>query len=286
MWAMLASVGSSFVALTLFALLSSSASDAAARSWPQSEMATVYAEGATRPYAPSGGTTVQRASVEGKSTTLEVIRTVAKIPQHDVDMGRTRLVLRSRDSNAVLFDETFSELWECLGYSARTQRYLLTSKNEHGVKVTLRGLLYVDEKLGAFKDSIFGQVDFHAVSSLYEPVSGLLALIGWKGVGAGSYPKVRLYVLDTHTDKLVDLDAPPAPPPLTADEFEMFKEELSMVGPWDAPERHYTELEPSIWRFPSPTILEVSYGRDTLKQRSPKRTKKRYDLSRCFARGK
>jgi hypothetical protein len=194
-------------------------------------------------------------------------------------MGRTRVVLRDRATQAILIDETLTELWECLGYNSRTGRYLIVSENESGATVTLRGLLYVDERKATFVDSIFGKDRFHAVASLYEPGSGNLALIGWKDTEAGRNAQVRLYALRTTTDVLVELGPPPAPPPLSSEELRL-PMASSMVWPWGAPERHYTELGPAIWRFANPTTLEVSYGRDTLRKRSPWRTLKRFDLTK------
>jgi len=251
---------------------------AVARPWPESAMASAYASGTKVPYLAQGDTRNLQATVEGTATTLDVEQTAALIPRHDVDLGRTRLVLRSRATKVVLLDETFNELWECLGYNPRTQRYLLVSKNEHGVKVTLRGLVYVDERKAAFVDSVFGQEQFHAVSSLYEPVNGILALIGWKDTEEGRNAPVKLYALHTLTDALVELGPPPAPPPLSLEDLR-FAKDRSMMGPWIAPERHYTELDPAIWRFSSPTTLEVSYGRDTLRKRSSQRTIKRFVLT-------
>ena len=241
-------------------------------------MATAYASGTKVPYLAFGGVKVERSTVDGATTTLEVEQTIARVPRHDVDLGRTRLLLRNRATKAVLFDETFNELWECLGYNPRTRRYLIISKNEHGVKVTLRGLVYVDENKAAFIDSVFGKDQFHAVSSLYEPTGGILALIGWKDTETGRNAPVRLYAFDTTTDVLVELGPPPAPPPLTAEDLK-YPMAREMLGPWIAPERHYTELDPTIWRFTSPTTLEVSYGRDTFRKRSPRRTIKRFDLT-------
>jgi hypothetical protein len=250
-----------------------------ARPWPESNMATAYAARATSPYVPSGGVKVERATVEGSVTTLELEQTAANHPRHDVDMGRTRVVLRNRETQAILIDETLTELWECLGFNPRTGRYLIVSKNESGVKVTLRGLLYVDEPKAAFIDSIFGNDHFHAVASLYESGSGVLALIGWKDTGAGRHAQVRLYALHTSIDVLVELGPPPAPPPLSSEELRL-PMASDMVWPWHAPERHYTELGPGIWRFANPTRLDVSYGPDTVRKRSPRRWIKRFDLTK------
>jgi hypothetical protein len=250
-----------------------------ARAWPESRTATVYSEGNRLPYLPMGGTIVNRNSCSGEYTILESVQTLAKIPRHDVDMGRTRLVLRTKDGK-ILLDETLNEVWECLGYNPRTRRYLVTSTNEHGVKVTLRGLVYIDETSAVFKESMFGKRQFHAVSSLYKSDSGYLALIGW-GQGEGEEEDVQLYALDTNTDQLKVLGTAPAPPPLSPEERKS-REARLMLWPWNAPERHYTKLDESIWSFTDSGTLRVSYGPDTIRKRSKQRTEKRWDLDELF----
>jgi hypothetical protein len=269
------------------------ASPAVARPWSESQTATVYSEAAKRPYHPRGGTRVERSICEGSTTVLEVVRTEAKIPQHDVDLGRTRLILRAkeamsttRDGGAqtgkVLLDETLTELWECLAYNPRARRYALTSVNEHGVKVTLRGFVYLDEKAVAFKESVFGRRGLHAVSSLYQAASGFLALVA-VAEDEGTEASFKLYVLDTDSDQLKPLGEPPAPPPLSP-ELRKDREAVMMMWPWDEPECHYTQLDDAIWSFAGPTTLRVSYGRDTAKARAKRRTEKRWDLGELFRR--
>jgi hypothetical protein len=245
-----------------------------AGNWPESQTATIYSEGTSIPYLPIGGTEARKQTCQGTATILECHQTLSRIPQHDVDMGRTQFVLRSKDGNRELLQETLNEVWECLGYNPRTKKYLLISKNEHGVKVTLRGLVYIDETKTTFQDSIFGKKQFEAVASLYSPDGSYLALIG-APQGVDDY---RLYVLNTDIDQLKLLGNPPAPPPLSKED-RVDPVSIDMLGPWEAPERHYTELEKGIWKFTAPHILQVSYGKDTLKARSKARKIKQWDLS-------
>jgi hypothetical protein len=177
----------------------------------------------------------------------------------------------------VLLKEMLKEIWECIGFSVQTRKYLIISKNEHGVKVTLRGLVYLDEAKAVFQDSIFGRLHFEATASLYSPDGTYLALIGVPE-GKDIY---RLYVLNTISDELREIGEPPAPPPLTAEELDN-QDAKHMMGPWEAPERHYTEMEQGIWEFTDPHTLRVSYGKDSLKRRSKKRTIKEWDLRIVF----
>jgi hypothetical protein len=248
-----------------------------AREWPESQMATVYSRGMLMPYLPLGGTILKETACTGLNTALEVRQTVAKIPRHDVDMGRTELILRSLADKKVLLRETLKEIWECIGFSVQTRKYLIISKNEHGVKVTLRGLLYLDEVKAAFQDSIFGKLHFEATASLYSPDGTYLALIG-APEGKDLY---GLYVLNTISDELREIGEPPAPPPLTAAELDI-QEAEQMMGSWEAPERHYTELEQGIWEFTDPHTLRVSYGKDSLKSRSRNRTIKEWNIRIVF----
>lgn len=264
---------------------------AMARNWSESETATAYAEGARRPYLPRGGTHVEHGTCEGSTTVLELVHTKATIPQHDVDLGRTRVILHAKVDGApsrdggmpggkVLLDETLAEVWECLGFNPRTRRYVLTSTNERGVKVTLRGLVYLDESAVTFKESVFGRRQVHAMSSLYQPTNGYLALIA-TAEGEHGRDTVKLHVLDTETDQLKALGNPPAPPPLDAP-LRNDRQAIMMMWPWDSPECHYTEMDATIWSFVDAATLRVSYGRDTVKARAKQRTEKRWDLAQLF----
>jgi hypothetical protein len=281
-------------AAELLILAVAMSSRAGARLWSESETATAYSESAKGAYQPTGGTRDERSACEGRATVLELVRTVAKVPQHDVDLGRTRLILREKEPTAtptrdraapggkVLLDDTLTEVWECLAYNPRTRRYVITSVNEHGVKVSMRGLVYVDEAAATFKESVFGRRAVHAVASLYQPASGFLALIGTAKDGEGEDTS-KLYVLDTDTDELQAIGVPPRPPPIEP-ELRKDREVVKMSWRWDAPERHYTELDEAIWSFVDPTTLRVSYGRDTVSARAKRRTERRWDLKRLFRR--
>ena len=248
-----------------------------AHDWPESQTATAYTEGTLRPYVPKDGTKLRETTCKGLNTVLEVYQTVAKIPRHDVDMGRTELVMRSRDDKKVLIKETLTEVWECLGFNMQTRKYLIVSKNEHGVKVTLRGLVYLDETSAVFQDSVFGKHHFEAVASLYSPDGNYLALIG----APEKKDAYGLYVLNTTSDQLRELGEPPAPPPLTAADLS-YPDMEHMMGPWEAPERHYAELEKGIWEFTSPHTLDVSFSNDSMKFRSKDRRIKQWDLRTVF----
>jgi hypothetical protein len=261
------------LALILFWLPSQSI----AREWPESHMATVYSRGTLAPYLPTGGTKLRETTCTGLSTVLEVRQIMAKIPRHDMDMGRTELIIHSRADKKVLLKETLKEVWECLGFNVQKRKYIIISKNEHGVKVTMRGLVYLDEAKAAYQDSIFGKLHFEATASLYSPDGTYLALIG-APEGKDIY---SLYVLNTISDELREIAEPPAPPPLTAADLDNQDAE-QMAGPREAPERHYTEMEKGIWEFTAQHTLRVSYGKDSLKHRSKDRIIKEWDLRTVF----
>lgn len=245
--------------------------------WPESPTATHYSEAAKKPYTPGGGTEEAKAACKGGATQLQISQVRAKLPKHDMDLGQTTLTLLGGDGQKQLLQDKFAELWDCLGYNAKAKRYVLVSKNEHGVKVTLRGLVYLEENPPRFRESNFGFRQFEAAASLLSPDGTYLALIG-APAGKDEY---RLYVLNLVTDQLLTLGQAPAPPPLTKEELAS-PEAADMMGAWEAPERHYAELEKEIWSFDSPGMLKVSYGKDTLQARGAKRTTVTYDLKRRF----
>jgi hypothetical protein len=216
----------------------------------------------------------------GDKTVLEFATRRPKLLRHDVDQGTTALILRAVPGDGELLRAELSEVWECLGYNPRTGRYLVGSKNEHGVKITLRALLYLDERKKQFLDSVFDDRAFEAVASLVSPGNRFLALIGAPTIKSS---KVGLYSLDTDRDVLSRVGEAPAPPPLSAEQLAD-RERVGMEGPWDAPERHYTELEPGIWSFVDDNTLQVSYGKDSLKARAKRRRAKKWNLKSLSTR--
>lgn len=241
-------------------------------------MATAYSGGAlAAPFQPVGGTKLTEKTCLGLSTALEIRQIMATIPRHDEDLGRTELIVRALDDRKVLMEETLREIWECLGFNVKTRKYLVVAKNEQGVKIAMRGLMYLDEAKASFQDSVFGKLHFEATASLYSPGGVYLALIG----APEGKDECRLYVLNTILDELREIGQPPAPPPLTAEELAN-RDAKRMTGPWEAPERHYTELEKGIWAFTAPHTLRVSYGKDTLRHRNKVRTIKEWDLRAVF----
>ncbi len=233
-----------------------------------------YAEGAAGRYAPSGGTTVVTESAVGQTTELDLEQTRAKIPQHDVDLGRTEIILRDAHG-AELLRTRVAELWERLTFNPRTHRHVVVSKNEHGVKITLRALVYVDEDKKDFVESVFDQKQFEAEVALLGPDGRYLALIG---APTAESQKASLYVLDLDRDALWRLDDPPAPPPLPA-KILADKEEAENGYAWEAPERHFGPIEPEIMSFVDAHTLRASYGKDDPRHRAKTRHEKRWDLS-------
>jgi hypothetical protein len=264
----------------------------AADPWPRSPTLSDYADGTQGPYAPRGGTTVDSTRCAGgdSGTELVIEQTRATMPQHDVDLGRTKITLRKDGKSLV--EATVSELWECLTYLPSTHRFVLTSTNEHGVKVTLRALVYLDVAQATFVDSVFDSLQFEASSSLLGPDGHYLALIGVRS--KNQKERAALFALDLLHDKLALLGPAPAPPPFSKEELEtvrmnamhaMSKEAqesgdyVEMSYGWDAPERMYTEPDQKLFHFADPSTLEVSYGNDTYAKRSAKRRVRRFDLA-------
>lgn len=237
-------------------------------------MITAYASGASRPYRPMGGVEehVSRCGT-GPSTSLEIRQQVAKIPQHDVDLGKTEVILRAVGDGRVLVRETLRELWECVAYDPRTRKYLIGSKNEHGVKVTLRGLAYLDEQKATFQDTAFGKAGFEAVSAKLSPDNRFLVFIA-----APEGEEAWLYSFDLDDDRVRKIAPAPAPPPLPKDQWKD-RDARHWLWAWDAPERWYVDLEPEILQFSAPHTVQISYGADTLKGRAARRKVKSFELA-------
>jgi hypothetical protein len=234
-----------------------------------------YADGIDRPYAPMGGTQVGTTRCSGPDTTLVIEETRARMPQHDVDLGRTRFELHDAQ-NKILASQRVAELWDCLEYLPSTRRYVLTSTNEHGTRVSLRALVYLDARDGRFHDSAFEQTDFEAMSSKLGPDGRWLALVGARTKNQNE--KTALFALDLEHDRLIRLGPAPAPPPMSQDALSFSKDAVDMSWAWGAPERSYEELAPDILRFVDAHALEVSYGADTAHRRVKQRRVKRYPL--------
>lgn len=235
----------------------------------ESETIAAAAQLANAAYTPSGGTNKATVSCgAGTATRLECLQERANIPQHDVDLGRTELVLRTNDG-AELRRQKLTELWEGMGFNRETGCYVIGSKNESGIRVSLRGLVLLDEKSAKFRDTAFGREDWKALSALMSPDARYLAFIAQKEED----PQARLYVYDVVRNRVSRLGDAPAPPPLATN-----PDPQKADWPWDSLERHYTDLESAIWKFTTPHTLEVSYGADTWDKRAQKRTSRSYEL--------
>jgi hypothetical protein len=240
--------------------------------WPDAPRFSLYEPHG--PYQPAGGTTVVRATCRGRDTMLDIVQTRARVPQHDVDLGVTRLVLRD-DSGRVLVEAGAAELWECQVYDPRTRRYVVTSVNEHGTKTTLRGLVYLDERRRTFVDSTLLTQSFEAVVATLSPGGHYFVFIGKNHPPDGGRKwRPGLYRLDLDTDRLRRLGKPPAPPPLP----ESMWKDLDIYYAWDAAERSFCELEKGILTFVDDHTVRISYGWDDHRPRATARHTRDFDL--------
>lgn len=249
-----------------------------AAQWPESKIVRNYSSGAQPPFNVSDETRQYNSRCgKGITTYLECSWELAKIPRHDVELGKTELVLRSVHDDKILLREKFNEVWDCLTFNPRTRKYLLGSKNEHGVKVSLRGLVYLDEQKAIFQDTIFGKQGFEASSGKLSPDGRYLVFVA----SSSEEPAHGLYVMDSDTDTFQFLGTPPAPPPLEL-ENQADRETVSRSWAWESSERSYTDLEPSILKFSEPHVLQVSFGKDSFRQRGKNRTIKVWNLDKLY----
>ncbi len=102
-------------------------------------------------------------------------------------------------------------------------------------------------------------------------------------VGAIGDHYFRLEVLDTVNDALYELGQPPAPPP-DAHPVEPTAKGSGAEWDWGDPIDGVTEMDPEIITFPDNHTLRVTYGRDTVRGRGPKRSVRTWDLRQVVAK--
>jgi hypothetical protein len=193
---------------------------------------------------------------------------IPSVTRHDESIGQSQFTLLSNTDNRILLDNTYEGRWFCLGFNKNTQTYLVGGIFQIGAWLPLRSIQYLRENKNAFETSAFDRLGYLANAVILSPKGRYIAFIG------GQQTTGKLYVLDTHTDKIKLLGDAPAPPPLADDNFS--SEEAFEWGTGWAD--GYVEIEPNILSFKSEHRLQVSYGKDTSHHRAKKRRLRIFDL--------
>ncbi len=211
---------------------------------------------------------------KGTVTVLECLQRITNTPRHDVDLGNTTIVLKDLHGKPLKSQE-LAEVWECRAFNKAKSRYVLISKNEYGITITLRDLVYLNEQDSQFQDSIFSKKHYEAKSAVMSPGGRYMAFIGKNGNSTHS----ALFVLDTVSDTIRRLGKAPSPPP---DQYAA--ENSNTVYNWDNIETGYTSIEPAILSFTGEHTLRATYGADCVVRRAKKRLTRVWNVS--FATGK
>lgn len=210
----------------------------------------------------------------GNTTTLEVESHRTVFPRHDQTLGKTVFHLRTKAGHELARQEE-QEVWNCLGFNADRQAFILEGRWEAGVQVRVRSLLYWPEAAVAPLSSRFDAEHYSAEQVLFNDADHALrylVFIGQRGEGA-----FGLYVLNAATDRIERLGDAPLPPP-TDQGSDAAKPRASWS--WESCDEELggAELEPDILHFTNGTKLRASYGRDTRKARAKKRRILTWDL--------
>jgi len=240
----------------------------------ESKVIQYYSEGTAEPYYSLSGITRHSWKCGfGTTTYLECRQIREKKQHHDVDHGRTELVLRSIKTNAVLRRVVLKELWDCISFNKKTGNYLLGSVHEYGITIMLCGLVYLNEHQRAFHDTIYWKQGFMASEALASKDGRYLVFVAW-----GDKPPLGgLFALNTDIDQYRYLGDPPYPPPIPADEYYPNRE-----SSWSWFWQDYVPPEPGIFAYPASDTLRVGFGHDTPFARSSQREYKEWDLKTLF----
>lgn len=231
-----------------------------------------------------GDTRPSPHTYQGANTVLSLQTEMNGMRHEGHDYGKSTISLKSK-TGKVLLSKEIADNYTCLGYSTARRAYILQTLGERISYRVVVAFSYVPEvKADVFYFNSFTGVEKYVASPegiVPGPQLRYIAFVGQdKGAVDDSW---RLYVLDTKRDKVILLGKAPDPPPFGADEVKLFKDQGRNVDPMDwnwMMMQSCSELEPTVCRFISANVLQVSYGRDSWRRRSKKRQVRIYTLPR------
>lgn len=219
---------------------------------------------------------------QGANTVLSLQTEMNGMRHEGHDWGKSSISLRSK-TGKVLLSKEIADNYTCLGYSTARHAYILQTLGERISYRVVVAFSYVPE----VKADLFYFNSFTGVGKYVASPEGIvpgpqLRYIAFVGQHKGAVDDSRrLYALDTKRDKVILVGKAPDPPPFGVDEVKRLKELGRSVDPmdWDwMMMQSYSKLEPTICRFISTNVLQVSYGKDSWRRRSKKRQVRRYTL--------
>ncbi len=206
----------------------------------------------------------------GSKGTLELQVSVPRIPTLQGGIGQTQVIQTLADPGKPPIAQTWPGVWSCFGYLADSGEFVLLHRDVLGATPAYVGLTFRQEATGAQRVLQFADLG-HVV--LAAPGGRLAVAV----IGRGELVALDLPAGQAHT-----LGPAPAPPPFSAEEARFYKSRKPLA--WDRDPRDGTsELEPEVLRFMSPTLLAVSYGKDTALRRARQRRVQFFDLDQTVS---
>jgi hypothetical protein len=221
------------------------------------------------PAAPAGAPASEPEAPcsRGERSTLEVRAQLAPSPPRLHGPGpRTVLVLRGTDG-VPLRTETWDGAWRCLTPSPGARGHVVGGVAPRGAWRPLASVLFVPADGSPAVPSAFDRGRYQALAALVSPEGRQMAFVG----GVASVD--GLYLLDLRRDTVRRLGPAPAPPATPEARAVCGGESFGWGGCWAD---GLVELEPSVLRFASEALLEVSTGADGPQGRARARKVTRY----------
>ncbi len=217
--------------------------------------------------------------MEGKATQLFLQLTPRSMAM-DGPEAKTSIRLTSKATNATLFEKSLEGECRLLSFSQATTAYVIGVTSTMGTWRGVVAVLYLDERAASgahLRDAKGPGEKFFALSAVASVDGDMIAFVSQTRSPAttGGF---RLQLLDVARDRLRDLGAPPAPPPLDPELQSECK--AGRARGWADPNvgGMYEDMDANIITF-ADGKLRASYGADTCKARAKKRTVKEWSLT-------
>jgi hypothetical protein len=197
---------------------------------------------------------------------------IISYPKYDKSSGETLITIISILDSTALKSYHKEGIWHYIGYNKKIRSHILAGAFQVGAWLPLCELEYLNEDSLTFRKSGINNRDWLALTAITDESAKYIVFIG-----IPEKNKIRLFSLNTETDKIKILGEPPSPPPVEPDLFQ--PEMLDESWTWGVSYADgYTVMDDGIIRFIGNDKLQVSYGKDTAKQRAKNRRIKIFNL--------